>query len=358
MGSAARPTKSHGASPGHLLRRLLPWAVAIGILGYLFATTPLNDIRDAVARTSLPLLILVATVYTVALLSADSFSMWIGFREAIPATPLRFGAVLVIRGASYLLAILSYSAGQGGIIYFLKRYHGIKLGPAAGAVLLTTGAFVIVLALLVGGGMLAGAVPERAELHLVAGAVVASVPAYLVLVALRPRFLTRWSLLRPLFDAGVGGTLRVAGGRLLHATALVLGHWTVLRLFGVEVPLLDATVRLPVLFLVAALPISPAGLGTTQAAAITLFASYAPDATAAARHARVLAYSLSLQFISTLVVALIGLYFLRRLTGSADPRGSLESAAAALDQGDQPDPPDRSAAGSSGPGFDTTERDS
>ena len=293
--------------------------VATAILAYLLLTIPIADFGAALARVSLWRLVALALGFTLALLFADSLTMWIGFREAIPGSRLALVPIMVIRGASYLLAIVNYGAGQGGIIYFLKRYHGIRLAAAAGAVLLTTGAFVMVIALFVGVGMLAGAVPNRPELRLLAAGVVASVPVYFVIVAIRPRFLNRWSLLTPLFDAGVGGTARVAAARVLHAAILVMGHWLALRLFGVEVPFFAALARLPVLFLVASLPIAPSGLGTTQAAAITMFAEFAPGATVAARQASVLAYSLSLHFVATGIVALLGLYCLRRLTASPPP---------------------------------------
>ena len=41
-------------------------------------------------------------------------------------------------------------------------------------------------------------------------------------------------------------------------------------------PLVDALATLPIVFLVAVLPISVQGLGTTQAAMVFFFARYAP----------------------------------------------------------------------------------
>ncbi len=308
---SARAAKT---SVGGWIRRLAPWAVAIALLAYLFATTPYADLRDAIARTSLWRLGLLVVAYVAALLVVDSLAMWVGFREAIPEAKIPLKSIIEIRGASYLLAIINYGAGQGGIVYFLSRSHGIKVAAGAGAVLLTSGAFIIVIALVVGVGMLAGAVPDTPELKLVAVAVVGALPAYLGVIALKPRFLLRWAFLRPLFDAGVLGTLRVAGARGLHIMVLIAGHGAALWLFGVEVPLDAALAGLPVLFLVTAIPISPAGLGTTQAAAITLFASYSTSSTESARQASVLAYSLSLQALATLLVVLVGIVCLRRLT--------------------------------------------
>ncbi len=298
------------------LGKVLTWAVAISILSYLGATIPAQDLGDALSRTSLWLLLPLTVGFVLSLLVADATAMWVGFRAALPDIPLRMKPVLLIRGASYLLAVLSYSAGQGGIIYFLRREHGVPLSRATGAVLLTSGAFVIVLASVMGIGLLSGQVPDRPELRVVALLVMAATPVYLAVVALRPRFLARWQILKPFFDAEIWGTVRIVAARGLHTAVLLAGHWTAMRVFGVDVPLDVALTRLPVLFVVGALPISPSGLGTTQAAAMTLFAEFAPGATESARAATVFAYSLSFHVCCMVGSALTGLICLRALTGS------------------------------------------
>ena len=58
-------------------------------------------------------------------------------------------------------------------------------------------------------------------------------------------------------------------------------------------PLAQGLALLPLVLFVAALPITPAGLGTVQAAQIVLLSSFAPGATAAAREAAVLAFGLA-----------------------------------------------------------------
>src|SRR5690606_965865 len=126
-----------------------------------------------------------------------------------------------------------------------------------------------------GVGMLAGAVPDRPELEAVAWVVLAAVPAYVLLAALRPRFLVRRKLLRYLLAVSPLALVRVLGARALHLGVLVGGPGLARRLFDIAVPPAAALLRLPVVLLVAAVPISPAGLGTTQAAAMTLFGDYA-----------------------------------------------------------------------------------
>jgi uncharacterized membrane protein YbhN (UPF0104 family) len=308
--AAAEPQRSSW------LRRLAPWVVAAGILAFLLYRTDFDDLSAALEHAALWQLGLLAIAFVTGMVLADSLSMWVGFRAAIPEVPLPFGQVFLIRGASYLLAVVNYAAGQGGIAYFLARRHEVPVGVSAGAVLLTAGSFIIVVTVVVGAGLLAGAVPDMPELRWVAIAVVASLPLYFGIIALRPKFLARISLLKPLFDAGVLGTLKVAAARGVHLGVLILGHWTAMRIFGVDVPAPVALALLPVLFLVTAIPISPSGLGTTQAAAITLFGAYASAADEPARQAQVLAYSLSFHVLGTALAVLLGLVCLRKLTAA------------------------------------------
>jgi uncharacterized membrane protein YbhN (UPF0104 family) len=72
-------------------------------------------------------------------------------------------------------------------------------------------------------------------------------------------------------------------------------------------------VLLPIVFMVGAIPIAPAGLGTTQATAVALFATYA-SGTAEEARASVLAYSLAFQVASTPFLIVIGLVCLRLTT--------------------------------------------
>lgn len=296
------------------LGRLLPWAVAALILAYLFASIPTAAVGEALERASWPAVVALALAVVTATLMTDATALWIAIRRSLPATRLDWGDTVALRGASYLLALLSYGAGQGGIVYFLRQRHEVPLAAGAGAVLLATGVQIMVVALAVGLGLALGAVPDRPELRWLAIVVLAGVPIYLLIIRLAPRVLAARRVLAPLFEAGILGTLHVGAARVAHMAVLIIGHWLAMRLFGIEVPAAAAVARLPVLFLVAALPISPSGLGTTQAAAVTLFSEYAEGG--AAPEATVLAYSLSFQVIGTAAAAGWGLVCLRRVTTS------------------------------------------
>jgi uncharacterized membrane protein YbhN (UPF0104 family) len=294
-----------------LWRRLLPWVVALGALAWLGRTVPLADLREAISHVNLVAFLAEMVVFVVGTLLLDTLATWATFRYSLADVNLSFRDALVVRGASYLLAILHYGAGQGGLAYFVHRKHHVELARAAGAVMLIMGVNVVVVALCAFAGTLAGEAPDTPLLRWLVIGIGCGFPGYIAVILLKPAFLAKRKLLAPLFTAGIRGHAFAALARLPHIAWLVTMTWVIMRLYGVEVPFLRAVTLLPIVFAVAVLPISPSGLGTTQALSVAMFARYAygpnPDAA-------VLAYSLAVQFGSLLVQLPIGLLFLRGAT--------------------------------------------
>jgi uncharacterized membrane protein YbhN (UPF0104 family) len=289
----------------------VPWVVGLVILAILFKTVSLAALRDVARQVNLAAWILFVLAYVLAALLADSFAAWVIYRRSLPDVPLRLGETIRMRGATYLLSVVHYGAGQGGMAYFLKTRYGVPLGRAAGAVILTMGTNAITIAAFAILGIVLGGAPASPQLRAVVLLIGAGVPVYLAVIAWRPGFLERMSLLRPLFDAGVRGHLVIGAARVPHFAVLVAGHFVAMRFFGIRVPPSQAIALLPLVFIISVLPISPSGLGTAQATSVLLFAHFAPGVDAAARQAAVLGYSLGLLFSGTLAQALVGVVFLR-----------------------------------------------
>lgn len=151
------------------------------------------------------------------------------------------------------------------------------------------------------------------------------VVAYWGVLALRPRFFTRFEALAPLFEAGVGGHLRLMIWRLPHVTILLAGYWANYWLFGIRPPLSAALTSIPIL-LVTAVPITPQGVGTRELVAIELLAPFAPGAD---RTAPVLAAGVAWVAISTLCFA---------ATGLLCARGAARLLSSGTGAGDGPNP--------------------
>jgi hypothetical protein len=93
---------------------------------------------------------------------------------------------------------------------------------------------------------------------------------------------------------------------LLRAPMFVVSlclHYYAARAFGIDIPFGQLLTFLPVIFMLAALPVTVAHLGTTQAAWIFFFSQYAPVP-------RLLAFSLSAHLVFSLSRALLGVVWL------------------------------------------------
>ncbi len=291
------------------------------ILAVLFRTVSPAALRDA-ARQVNPLLwaafVLAAVMAT---LAADTLATWAIYRRSLPDVPLRLGETFLMRGATYLLSVLHYGAGQGAMAYFLNTRYGVPVPRAAGAVILTMGTNAITVAACALLGIGLGGAPASRALLAVVLLIAGGLPVYLGIIALRPGFLLRMTFLRPLFDAGVRGHLVISAARMPHVLVMVTAHWLAMRLFNIDVPFDQAIALLPLVFIVAVLPLSPSGLGTAQATAVALFAPFASATAiaaasagtdpAAAQRAAVLVYSLAYHFSNLIGQALVGAVFLR-----------------------------------------------
>jgi len=290
--------------------RAAAWLITAALLFVLFRKIPFATVLEATRRAApwtVPVgAALIATIYV-----ADSFAIWKTFGWFL--APLSFAQVLVVRGATYLLAAINYNVGQGAIVYFVHRVAGAPVLRGVATVLLIMGINVLALLVLATVGL--GVAPDVPHsLRVIVGVAYAGLAVYAVAVALKPRWLAQ----RPLFDvllaAGLGGHARALLVRAPHIAALMAFQTCILRAFGVAVPIGQAVVALPIVFFIAVLPISVQGLGTTQAAMVFFFARYGPG-DAEAQKAAVLAASLSGQVLALVLQTALGIFCLRSRVG-------------------------------------------
>ena len=346
------------------LIRLAAWAVTAGLLALLFHKIPFHDVVAA-ARGAASWTVPAAFILAFAIYLADSFAMWktfgwfllprepskgsrtlprstplgeaelppraprepskgsrtlprstpLGEAELPPRDPLSLKDILLVRGATYLLAAINYNVGQGAIVYFVHRVARVPVMRGVATVLLIMGINVLALLFLATFGLAAApAVPHAVKLIVIAA--YAGFAVYLAVVIAKPR----WLASRPLFDvllgAGFAGHARALLVRLPHVACLFTFQILMLRAFGVAVPVVDAVAALPVVYFIAVLPISVQGLGTTQATMVYFFARYAPGAPQA-QQAAVLAASLVGQMCALTLQAVLGVACLRSRVGRA-----------------------------------------
>ena len=294
------------------LVRLLAWVVTAGLLFLLFRRVPISDVvaaaRGAAWWTVPAVLASVAGLYI-----CDSFAIWKVFNWFL--TPMSFVEVLLVRGATYLLAAVNYNVGQGAIVYFVHRNAGVPIVRGIATVLLIMGVNVLALLFLASAGLaVAPAVPHAVGVIVTVAWI--GLAVYAVTVALRPRWLAARPLFGVLLNAGIAGHARALLVRLPHIACLLVFQISLMRAFGIGVPILDAVAVLPVVFFIGVLPISVQGLGTTQAAMVYFFARYAPG-NRTAQEAAVISASLVGQTLALAFQATLGVICLKSRVGRA-----------------------------------------
>ncbi|HSN25582.1 MAG TPA: hypothetical protein VLT45_04830 [Kofleriaceae bacterium] len=296
------------------LRRAVPWLVGLAILVVIAKHVPVAEFRQAISHGPHVQLGLVALVSTGLILCTDSISTWIGLLALRIRRPLSH--VFAVRGGSYVLFLVNYALGQGAFGYWLNR-TGISGLRAVGVTLFLIGTnFATMLLVTTVTWMLAADTPAHAALWwtLVGGS--GAFLVYLVIIAIAPRFVAKIQVLAPLFDGGVRGHVIAVVGRIPHIAMLVISYWAALRVWGIPVPLVAGLTLMPAVVIASVLPISPAGLGTTQAALVYFFSDYAVGATGDDRQAHVLAFAivyLVYSIVSALVIGLACTPFAKRL---------------------------------------------
>ena len=226
--------------------------------------------------------------------------------------PLTYRDLLPARASTYLVSIVNTQLAQGALALYINRRFGTPLAEITGTVAVLILLEITQLVTFATIGMLS----ELGNLPL--GLFAA--PAGLVVV-----WIALVALLRGPADASAGrlGRLRASPlaqtfrrarpGQLLLVLALkgtvlvaaVLVHRAALTFFGIDIPTLRLLTFLPIVFMVAALPVTVAHLGTSQAAWIYFFGDRAPEAS-------LLAYSLASHLTFMLANGSLGLVFLPR----------------------------------------------
>jgi hypothetical protein len=303
--------------------RLLAWLVTVGLLVMVFRRISFTEVLTA-ARVAPGWVVPVALAGLAAIYVCDSFAIWKTFGWFLAR--LSFVDVLLVRGATYLLAAINYNVGQGAIVYFVNRTAGAPVMRGVASVLLIMGINVLALLLLTSAGLLlAPDIPHAVSVMVLVAW--AGFAVYAAVIAARPRWLRERALFDVLLGAGFAGHLRALLVRVPHIASLIAFQVSLLRAFGVAVPVVEAMIMLPVVFFVAALPISVQGLGTTQATMIYFFARYAPGERLAQETAVVTA-SLVGQALALAFQGLLGVACMKSRVGRAlaAPKVDVEKA--------------------------------
>lgn len=264
------------------LKILLPWFIAAAIFYYLFKIYPPEKIWNALHFVKLGYFIPFAIGYFIFLFYTDVFSLRFVLGRFDRKIPMK--QLMPARGVTYLLMILNYGAAQAGFAYYLKRRHQIPIWDALSIfffVMLIDLYWVISLSF-VGSFFLTYQIKGVALKELIwmiaGGAYFSGLIFYLVLRGTlkegRQNFISRWIKEKPVFrvvrEAKLKDILQLAMLRAPIHVSLLFSMYIVLRTFEVSVPFLQILGAIPVAVLIGTIPITPGGLGTSNAAMVEL----------------------------------------------------------------------------------------
>jgi uncharacterized membrane protein YbhN (UPF0104 family) len=272
---------------------------------------PVADAFSAARDAHLPVFVGAALIGVVAWFYLESSAFAYLFTRF--NAPLSRREARSLRAVTYLLTPINWNLGTGAIVLHLRRSKGIAAIAATSSLLfygLIDGIVLSSLALL---GV--RTLPPSPMLGTITSIATWFLAVQIVALALFLLPLPGWSWLRRLRSIGVFRTHSLAtwrdvavllGIRGLYFAGFVLFFWAGTRAFSVAVPISHLAAVVPAVLLVGGLPITPAGLGTQQAAMLYFFDPFGSEA-------QILAYGFSFPVPLILARLALGLVYIRDL---------------------------------------------
>ena len=294
-----------------------PWLIAAGLIVVFFTRVPIEEAWSVARSARLDLFVPLITVAVLLWFLVESATYSLLFTRF--NAPVSIREALSLRGMSYLLTPIHWNVGKAAMILRLRQTKGIPLLEATSTMMLvqTVDGFVLAGLATTGLTLLAS---QAEELAGVRGTTIAIGTAVLLNLALLragwPRFRwLRWWRSIALHHAHRRLSLRdfllIASLKGTYHLVFVLVFYLGTRAFGIDLPFALALAASPIIQAVGALPITPAGLGTQQAAMLYFFGDrFGGNGS----EAGILAFGFALPVAMVGARCLLGLFYLKDLS--------------------------------------------
>ncbi len=313
------------------IQKWLPWIVTIGIFIILFKRIPVDQVLEAANRANLWVFIPVILTGTVLSFFWETFVSTLLFRGF--GVPVTYLGMIPVSGAAYLVRLLNYIAGMGGLALLMKRWKKIPISSASAIVIfnLFLDYYTLLAFCLLGAFQL----PDVDLKYFFSTAESGSLVRFIIiswlifgfhicfyrLILPRSNGLERFKKIDILFTFRQAPVLKYGGFILLKVAGLflygIIVNYVALHLFNLHVPFLYLSVMLPIVWLIEGLPISVMGMGTGQAAMLWLVAGFAQGSGGPEDiEAAVLTYSLLAMIVANAGRFAIGALCVWRLPGN------------------------------------------
>jgi uncharacterized membrane protein YbhN (UPF0104 family) len=246
--------------------------------------------------------------------------------------PVSFKEARSLRGMSYLLTPIHWNVGKAAVILRLRQTKKIPLLESTSAVMLYQAIDGVVLAALATTGLilLESQATELAGVRWTTSALVIGILFNLAVTrALWPRF--RWlmwwrglSIHHAHRQLDFRDLITIISLKIAYHFMFVLVVYFGVQAFGIELPFALALGATPIIQVVGGLPITPAGLGTQQAAMLYFFGDRFGGG---GSEASIVAFGFSLPIALIVGRCLLGLFYVRDLSSSRKAQAIDESTA-------------------------------
>jgi lysylphosphatidylglycerol synthase-like protein len=279
-----------------LVIRIGSIVVTAAIFALILRRVPFSAVEAALHDADLPWFLALMIPNTIFYFAWDTLVLSVAVRWFHGGVPYR--ELLPVRAVSYVVGFFNTNLGRGALAaYLTRRLHApfLELGSTVLFLVLTEYTQLVLWAMF-------GLLGLRTEVSRSLFGVAAAVVVFWLFVRwlLAPR---EWSIARTF---RLATPARYATIVLLRApmffVSLVL-HYYAAHAFGFHIPFGQMLTFLPVIFMIAALPVTVAHLGSTQAAWIFFFSQYAPTP-------RLLAFSLAAHLVFAFTRAVLGVVWL------------------------------------------------
>lgn len=290
---------------------MAPWLAALIILAVEFYNIDLNFFMASLKSANLSLYIPLVIFFIFVWFFIESFNIqklygYFGYE-------LQYKKMLEMRGSTFLLMIVNYGLGAGGIAMYMKKDRGVPLLRSTSILfyyMVVESSGIAFLA--VAGFLLAGSSSKipfwviYLSLYLF---------AFYILEIVFLKYIPPKGLLKKLISSRLvepirESTWRMFFGiffqRIVYFMTFIIFFYFASRAFHMEIPLLALTALVPIIFFMGNIPVTPFGLGTIQAGMLYFFKDYGTEANILAMS---IVYSVSLMFFR----ALIGLFYLHKV---------------------------------------------
>jgi uncharacterized membrane protein YbhN (UPF0104 family) len=263
-------------------RNVVSWVLGLAIAIYLISTVNVDILKLAFKEAALIHYFVYSAIFVLFWYVYESQNLFLFIRYY--GYKAKFNQILILRASTYLLMLINYHLSTGGILISLNVKHGIPLKESTGLTLLYTTTDTLCLSILTFCATVFAAsyIPRNFVIPLLAVSLVTIIIILVIFAGFRSTHIFRLKWLNGIYQIineellkiSTFSYLKIFILRSIYFLTFSIFIYISVPLFGFEIPFIAVLALLPPIFFIGNLPITPAGIGTIQAAMLFFFAPF------------------------------------------------------------------------------------